>query len=149
MNVIESLQHDIDSATEAYNKKITELNLMIEAAKKLPTEILSLNDCEYTYGFVWKGKCDSLSMYFDSDKSIKDLKMMGIQGFKTAFVGEYSCNPDRWMWCDGKIVKDDVEYKFAGGHPPKPQTCRIEEVTETPAPSKKLKAFCNLSGEAL
>jgi hypothetical protein len=76
--------------------------------------------------------------------------MLGIQGFKTCFVGGYLCEPDKWMWHNGILEIDEKHYEFSGGHPPKPPQCIIEEYEETPetkTPTKKLRAICSETGK--
>jgi len=153
MNIIEVIQKDIAKEKEAYEKRVAELNKMIDAANNLPPEILSLNDCSWFYGFVWNDKCETLTMAFESDISIKQLKLLGIQGFKTSFCGQYLNDPQKWMWSNGTFINNGVTYNFNGGHPAKPATCRIEEVDDEPAknntPKKKLQAVCELTGEVV
>lgn len=145
MNVLEKIQQEIDKETIDYKAKMERLNKMKEMAQALPAEIQQYDDCIFTYHSYY---FNTLSICFDSDETIKKLKVLGIQGFRTAFWGDYNCDPDRWVWKDGKLELNDYKFEFMGGHPTRPPMCQIEEYEETPeAPKKRLRAICTMTGE--
>jgi hypothetical protein len=156
MNIKECLQKDIDKLTEEYQKKLMELNRVMAIADKLPDEIKQINDCTSAWGFTYSSiRLDGGELYviFDSDETIKQLKMMGVQGFKTSFYGGYFHEPDKWMWNNGSIkLSEHTTINFSGGHPQKPPQCIIEEYEEAPKntkPEKRLRAICTETGKEI
>jgi hypothetical protein len=74
--------------------------------------------------------------------------MLGVQGFKTKFWGEYSCNSNDWVWDDGKLEINGYKFTFMGGKARKPAACIIEEYTEPAKPAaKRMRAICTETGE--
>jgi hypothetical protein len=147
MNVKEYIQRDIDIEIKHHKEEMAKLNSYMQMAEQLPIEIQSFNDCGYVYGYVGE-TYKELYAHFANEDTINKLKMLGAQGFRTFFAGEYFRDPNKWMWIHGKITFNGITFEFSGGTPPKPPTCVIEEYEEpSKPPEKKMRAICTLTGE--
>lgn len=151
MNIVDKIQETYKDKIQELQTKIDALNCefskALEASKTLPPEIIALDDCNYVWTWIYKDEVN-LHVDFKSSESIKALKMLGIQGFKTSFIGGYFCDPNDWRWSSGKLVIDKNTFEFSGGKAYKPPQCTIEEYTEPAKPAaKRLKAICNETGK--
>jgi hypothetical protein len=151
MKLIEWFQKETNDKIQELQSKIDSLNKELghikECLKSLPMEINEIDDCNYASYFEFRDY-KKLHISFESEDSIKQLKMLGIQGFKKIFYGSYFCNPNDWRWGNGKLEKDSIEFEFGGGKTRKPVQCRIEEYEEPSKPAeKRLRAICNETGE--
>jgi hypothetical protein len=153
MKIAEYIQKDVDGKIKKLQDEIDALNKDLTDTKKylklLPKEITDIDDCNY----VWTYPYDSngyhqVHINFKTEESIKQLKIMGIQGFRKKFWGEFFNDPNDWRWEDGKLIVDNVEFTFNGGKTRKPVQCRIEEYEEPAKPAaKRLRAICNETGK--
>lgn len=142
--IAEMLERKLKQSKE----QVIEQERMLKLAKKL-TEILpeSLQEIEwYTlYKTYYKPRYHLETSFFSdtnqADKIIKDLKIFGVQNWKTRYSGGRWIHTGEFQF-KGIIIEIEVD---GGGQP---ATCRLETTTEMKEVTTT-KVICNETGDEL
>jgi len=141
---------NVDNWRDYFRRQIKEYEQIEEIVRtKLPKEFKELDHCTYLQYYGWDGKFGTLTLYFDDESIVKQLKMFGVQGLVNKPKVGYD-NKVTWHYEGGKVELPNITLKFEVTNATKPPTCRYEEEEYLPtSPIKRIKVICGETGEEI